>query len=89
MLSLNSNQLTLIPGIGKVFAQDFQRIGITRIDQLRNQNPEHLYESLVKANANEDHTTSKNYLYVLRMAVYFSNGGRDPEKLRWNYWKQD
>ncbi|MCU0709757.1 MAG: helix-hairpin-helix domain-containing protein [Pirellula sp.] len=34
-----------------------------------------------------DHRTSKNYLYVIRMAVYYANGGRDESKLHWNAWK--
>lgn len=30
-------------------------------------------------NLQKQHATSKNYLYVLRMAVYYANGGRDKE----------
>jgi hypothetical protein len=41
---------------------------------------------LVAANAAVGHATSKNYLYVIRMAVYYANGGRDPSKLRWSAW---
>lgn len=79
--------LTEIPGIGRTFAKDFARIGIGTVGQLKGQSPEALYRMLCEANAAEAHPTSKNYLYVIRMAVYYANGGRDPEKLRWNAWK--
>lgn len=81
-----SNLLT-IPGIGRTFVQDFARIDVFSISDLVDQNPEQLYESLRLANEEVDHKTSKNYLYVLRMAVYYANGGRDELKLKWNAWK--
>jgi DNA-binding winged helix-turn-helix (wHTH) protein len=83
----NASDLRTIPGIGARFVKDFARIGITRIAELRHQDPRQIFERLVAANAAEHHPTSKNYLYVIRMAVYFANGGRDHEKLRWNAWK--
>lgn len=76
-----------IPGIGSTFVRDFARIKITSIRDLVNQDPEQLYAALRLANDAVDHKTSKNYLYVLRMAVYYANGGRDEQKLKWNTWK--
>ncbi|MEO0574347.1 MAG: helix-hairpin-helix domain-containing protein [Pseudomonadota bacterium] len=76
--------ITTIPGIGKTFAKDFKRIGIHSVEDLRGKTPEKLYDELVVANAGEKHRTSKNYLYVIRMAVYFADGGRDPAKLKWS-----
>lgn len=81
------DHLRAIPGIGRTFEHDFARIGITRIAQLRGRSPERLFRKLADTNAQEGHPTSKNYLYVIRMAVYYADGGRDPEKLRWNAWK--
>lgn len=81
------DDLRQIPGIGKTFVKDFARIGITRVGDLRHAEPERLFRKLERANAAELHATSKNYLYVIRMAVYYANGGRDPEKLRWSGWK--
>jgi hypothetical protein len=52
-----------------------------------NQDAGQLFHALRRANEAVDHKTSKNYLYVLRMAVYYANGGRDPLKLKWNAWK--
>ncbi len=75
-----------IPGIGRTFIKDFARIGVTRMAQLRSEKAETLFEKLIAANAAVGHPTSKNYLYVIRMAVYYADGGRDPEKLRWNAW---
>lgn len=83
----SQSDLREIPGIGKTFARDFARIGVVRIADLRHADPERLFRSLERANEAEQHATSKNYLYVIRMAVYYANGGRDPEKLRWNAWK--
>ena len=79
--------LTSIPGIGRTFARDFARIGITAVEQLRGRSAEAVFRRLERANAAEEHPTSKNDLYVIRMCVYDANGGRDPEKLRWNAWK--
>jgi len=81
------SDLLTIPGIGRTFVQDFARIDVFSISDLVDHNPEQLYESLRLANEEVDHKTSKNYLYVLRMAVYYANGGRDELKLKWNAWK--
>ncbi len=81
------SDLEQIPGIGRTFEEDFARIGITKLAQLVKADPEKLFRELVQANASEDHKTSKNYLYVIRMAVYYANGGRAKDKLRWNAWK--
>lgn len=79
--------LTKIPGIGKTFVEDFKRIGITTVEQLQGKKPGSLYLQLHEINKLDNHKTSKLYLYVIRMAVYYANGGRDEEKLKWNYWK--
>lgn len=76
-----------IPGIGPTFVRDFARISVLCQRDLMDQVPERLYEDLCEANRRLDHKTSKNYLYVLRMAVYYANGGREPAKLKWNAWK--
>jgi Pathogenicity locus len=80
-------KLSCIPGIGKTFEKDFARIGITAIEELRNVVPEEIFARLVFVNTADHHKTSKNYLYVIRMVVYYANGGRDLEKLKWSAWK--
>ena len=82
------SRLTSVPGIGKTFERDFQRIGIQSLEELVGRDPEQLFAELVEANLKEQHATSKNYLYVLRMAVYFAEGGRDKELLVWHAWKK-
>jgi nucleotidyltransferase/DNA polymerase involved in DNA repair len=84
---VSSSNLIQIPGIGKTFVKDFARIGIHSINDLRDRDATTLFQDLQQANNLEDHKTSKNYLYVIRMAVYYANGGRDASKLMWNAWK--
>lgn len=81
------SDLLTIPGIGRTFVQDFARIDVFSISDLVGRDPEQLYATLQRANVAVDHKTSKNYLYVFRMAVYYANGGRNQSKLKWNAWK--
>lgn len=86
MSGISGMRLTSIPGIGKTFERDFARIGILDVAQLRSADPDALYSRLVQANADEGHRTSRNYLCVIRMAVYFADGGREVAKLKWSAW---
>ncbi len=81
------SDLLTIPGIGRTFVEDFARIDIFSINDLIDRKPEELYAALRAVNDAVGHKTSKNYLYVLRMAVYYANGGRTESKLKWNAWK--
>lgn len=81
------SNLLEIPGIGETFVKDFARIKIDSISDLIDQNADQLFFDLCRANEMVRHKTSKNYLYVIRMAVYYANGGRDKSKLKWNAWK--
>ena len=85
---MKKSDLHEIPGIGKTFVNDFARIDIASVSDLRNKSPEKLYDKLRRVNEKTNHKTSKNYLYVIRMAVYYANGGRDSSKLIWNAWKE-
>jgi Pathogenicity locus len=80
-------KLTTIPGIGKTFEKDFARLGIKTVEQLSGKDADGLFLELKLANDAEGHKTSKNYIYVIRMCLYFANGGRDTDKLKWNMWK--
>ena len=81
------SDLLKIPGIGHTFIKDFARINVFSVSDLIDRDPEQLYQALCRANEALNHATSKNYLYVLRMAMYYANGGRDESKLKWNVWK--
>jgi hypothetical protein len=85
--TMMKSDLLLIPGVGNTFIKDFARIGISSVNDLVGQDPERLYQDLCLANQAENHKTSKNYLYIMRMAVYFANGGTDVAKLKWHAWK--
>jgi adenine-specific DNA glycosylase len=80
-------KLTTIPGIGKTFEKDFARIGINNIEDLVGANPEEVFARLSFINTADHHKTSKNYLYVIRMVIYYANGGRGAEKLKWSAWR--
>jgi hypothetical protein len=79
--------LKTVPGIGKTLVKDFARIGLYFLEDFETKVAEEVFEDLYQANLLENHKTSKNYLYVIRMLVYYSGGGRDLEKIKWSYWK--
>ncbi len=81
------SDLLNIPGIGKTFVKDFERIKIQSQKDLKNKKPELLFKKLVQINEKLGHKTSKNYLYVIRMAIYYAQGGREVRKLKWSFWK--
>lgn len=84
---MTKSNLLEIPGIGKTFVKDFARIDIHSISDLADQDADQLFLDLCHANELFDHKTSINYLYVIRMAAYYANGGRDETKLQWHVWK--
>lgn len=75
----------IIPGVGKSIAQDLINIGITSVRDLKNRDPQELYDLSNKfAGVIQD----RCLLYVFRCAVYFaSNKKHDPEKLKWWNWQ--
>ena len=78
-------ELMQIPGVGKSIANDLINIGITKVSQLKNRNPEVLYN---KSNIHAGVVQDRCLLYVFRCAVYYaSNQKHDPEKLKWWKWK--
>ena len=79
--------LTEIPGVGPRIAAVMEALGIRQISDLRGGDPEALYrrECLMKG-----YQEDRCALYVWRAAVYYADheaGERDPEKLKWWYWK--
>ena len=77
--------LELIPGVGPRIAQSMEDIGIHSVEDLRGRAPEELYRlDCLKKGFQEDRCA----LYVWRLAVYYAeHETRDPEKLKWWYWK--
>lgn len=44
------SELLAIPGIGKTFAEDFARIGVTKLSQIKGKDPSALFAKLERAN---------------------------------------
>lgn len=78
-------ELTEIPGVGISIANDLINIGIKKINDLKNKDPEELYHaSNVYAGVVQD----RCLLYVFRCAVYYASEQKhDNEKLKWWNWK--
>ena len=74
-----------IPGVGRRIAAVMEALGIHQVSDLRGRDPEELYlqECLMKG-----YREDRCALYVWRAAVYYADHeDRDPEKLKWWYWK--
>lgn len=77
--------LQQIPGVGPSIAKDLQSIGIFSVNQLKNRDPEELYERLMLHVGSH---VDRCMLYVFRCAVYYASTKKhDPEKLTWWNWK--
>ena len=82
---LQGNELLEIPGIGKSLAEDLMNIGIQKVSDLKNKNPEKLYQKLCRY---EGVRLDPCVLYAFRCAVYYaSNTRHDAELLKWWNWK--
>jgi hypothetical protein len=82
----NKTPLQIMPYIGPSIAADLHNIGINYIEDLRGKDPEKLYEL---SNKYEGYVQDKCLLYTYRYAVYFAEGGRDSQKSKWWYWKDE
>lgn len=76
--------LRMIPGVGKETKRDLLKMGYNCVEDLKGKDPEKLYEENMKT---EGTYIDRCQLYVFRCAVYYANGGRDLEKLKWWNWK--
>ena len=78
-------ELQTIPGVGKSIARDLFNIGIRKVSDLQNANPEKLYQ---RSNELCGVKQDSCLLYVFRCAVYYaSHKKHNPEKLKWWNWK--
>ena len=69
-----------IPGVGKSIANDLFLLGYRSVPDLKNENPESIYDHLCEiTNSKQD----KCLLYVFRCAVYYASTSKyEPEKLK-------
>jgi hypothetical protein len=82
-------ELMEIPGVGKSIANDLWNIGIRKISDLRDEDPQTLYNL---SNQYAGVVQDRCLLYVFRCAVYYANtkpSEQNPEKLKWWNWKDD
>ena len=80
-----TDSLQTIPGVGKSIAQDLRDLGVTRVADLRDANPQQLYKQLTALRGQH---IDRCILYVFRCAVYFaSEPNPQSEKLKWWNWK--
>ena len=81
----SKDPLQTIPGVGVTTAQDLRDLGIKKVEDLKNKNPEKLYDDLCKIQGMK---IDRCMLYIMRCAVYFaSQKTHDPQKLKWWNWK--
>jgi hypothetical protein len=73
-----------IPGVGAATEGDLHALGIRVIPDLAGVDPEELFARLTK---HQGGYTDRCNLYVYRCAVYYAEGGRDPDWLDWWRWK--
>jgi len=73
-----------IPGIGESLAKDLTRLGYQTIAELKDQNPEEMYARLQQLCGVH---IDRCVLYTFRCAVYYADGGREEQKLKWWNWK--
>jgi hypothetical protein len=77
--------LQTIPGVRKSISKDLWDLGIRSVVDLKNKNPQILYDSHCKQRGMP---VDRCLLYVFRCAVYFaSHTKHDPNLLLWWNWK--
>lgn len=80
-------ELTIIPGVGESLATDLWNIGITTIADLKEKNPNELYD---QSNRFAGTVQDLCVLYVFKCAVYYASTPKDEQetdKLKWWNWK--
>jgi hypothetical protein len=78
-------ELQTIPGVGRSIAEDFWKLGLRKVADLKRRNPQKLYDGLCALQAVE---VDRCMLYVMRCAVYFASTAKPkPELLKWWNWK--
>lgn len=84
-MELDLKELRAIPGVGLSIARDLWELGYHKVDDLRGQDPESMYQRHMQIRGCH---VDRCLLYVFRCAVYYaSTEVRDPEKLKWWNWK--
>ena len=84
-MNTSLRELQAIPGVGKSIAKDLYDLGIRSVKDLKDNDPEKLYDELCELTGQK---LDRCLLYTFRCAVYYaSNKKHDPELLKWWKWK--
>jgi hypothetical protein len=79
------NDLQTVPGVGPSIARYLTDIGICRVSDLKNGDPQQMYDDLCLLRKQH---IDRCVLYVFRCAVYYaSNESHTPDLLKWWNWK--
>jgi hypothetical protein len=82
---MNRSGPETIPGVGPSLAAKLTELGYRTPADLESQGPERMYEHLCELRGT---AFDRCVVYVFRCAVsYVNDPERDPEKLKWWYWK--
>ena len=77
--------LKIIPGVGDSIACDMVEMGISKVQDLEDRDPEDLYMQLCEQKGVK---VDRCMLYVFRCAVYYATEtNHDQELLKWWNWK--
>lgn len=80
-----SNEFQKIPGVGKNLSKDFIDLGYQKINDLKGESPETMYQNLIDLRGEN---IDRCVLYVFRCAVYYAdNTIHQPDLLKWWNWK--
>ena len=83
--STHASDLERIPGVGPSIALDLHDLGLERVADLADRDPERMYRDLCVLRGGH---IDRCVLYVFRCAVYFaSHTEYDSDLLKWWNWK--
>ena len=86
-MKLSTNDLTDIPGVGKSISHDLLSLGISKVEDLIDRNPEDLYRQLCDRKGVK---VDRCVLYIFRSAVYYATASpHNPELLKWWNWRDE
>ena len=82
-----AKEFQVTPGVGKSISQDFVDLGYRKVEELRREDPEAMYQKLCTLRGQH---IDRCVLYVFRCSVYYaSNSSHEPELLKWWNWVDD
>ncbi|MDP3856761.1 MAG: helix-hairpin-helix domain-containing protein [Stagnimonas sp.] len=78
-------ELRQIPSVGPSLARDLLSLGVRRIADLKQRDPQAMYDALCEQKGQHQ---DRCVLYTFRCAVYYASTPKPaPEKLKWWNWK--